>query len=827
MTNKQTQQRIQELRQRIRKADREYYVEANPTIADSEYDALFSELIELETQHPDLITPDSPTQRVGGEPIDEFRSVEHTTPMLSIDNTYNEGNLRAWVKRIYDGLKLAPPDENETTEEPTLFQGQSEVVRFTVDPKIDGIAVSLRYENGHLIRALTRGDGQRGDDILNNAKRIRSIPLTLEGEDIPPVLEVRGEVYMPKSVFTKINEQQAENDQPLFANPRNMTAGTLKSLDPKVTAKRGLRFTTHGFGQYETTDQTPESHSQLIETIRQLGLPAWECQICYTINEILAFIEEFDTKRNDLDLPTDGVVIRVDSLAQQKQLGSTSKSPRWCIAYKYPAEQATTKLTHVDWQIGKGGTLTPRATLDEVFISGTNVRHATLHNIEEIERKDIRINDTVFVEKAGEIIPQVIKVVQEKRTKDSTPIKPPTECPVCHATTERDGPKLYCTNPECPGQISEKLKWFVARGQMDIENLGGKTIDRIRATTGKDRIPLDHFADIFKLHEYREQLRLIKDDYERKQKDGSKKTFTRHMGDKEIQNLFESVEQAKDRGLRRLLAALGIPQIGSSMATLIAKRVKDMDTLLSASKEEVCTWVIECQGPSYRALKEKASKFYRALHSMKGRCLVNEARLHETEKGKNAKAALESLLMLFPKGCGVDWGHKKINGESRLRTDQGYKGILLREFSGIDELLEADEKVILRVFHDSIAGKILYRYLHSPNGMEAIRLLTSVGVDMTSREYAPLNQDVTEYKSTPFAGKTIVLTGKLESYRRAELARILEHMGAHIANSVSHKTDLVIAATNTGTKYERAMDLGIEIWDEDTLHSNLRRAKHD
>lgn len=724
MTSKITgKKRIQELYRIIRKADQAYYANADPIMADTEYDILMQELIDLEKEFPDLQAQDSPTQRVAGEPIEGFETVTHVIPMLSIDNTYNSQGVYDWQKSFFKALGVTIDDKyNQNTSEKkndnSLFANPNSTansadelnINYVVDPKVDGVAISLRYENGILVQALTRGDGMRGDDVLNNIKRIRSVPLTLDitKYNLPAILEIRGEVYMPISKFRELNEKQSVAGKTLFANPRNMTAGTLKSLDPAVTAKRGLRFTAHGMGEFitgEKFNRTFHYYSEFIDYIRELGIPACEQScVCNNIEEVLAFIDKFDTQRADLDMATDGVVIRINSFDIQKQLGTTSKSPRWCVAYKYPAQQATTILINVEWMVGKGGTLTPRATLEPVFISGTTVKHATLHNIDEIERKDIRIGDTVFVEKAGEIIPQVVKVVLEKRLPDSQKIKPPAKCPVCNGITEKDGPKLYCINIECPGQIAEKLKWFVARGQMNIDGLGDKTIDLIRSTAQADDkqpndqlIPLEHFADIFNLVKYRDKLIALEG-----------------MGELSVDKMLTSIEAVKKRGLRQVLAGLGIRHIGTTAARTLSLHFADINELQNATVEQ------------------------------------------------------------------------------------------------INELPDFGE----------ITAKVLHDWLASDQGMDIIKRLQTAGVDLTSKEY---KQQSINTLDSPFSNKTIVLTGTLESLGRNELTEILQNLGAKVTGSVTTKTDIVISGENAGSKYTKAQELKIEIWDEKQLLVSLNK----
>jgi DNA ligase (NAD+) len=340
------------------------------------------------------------------------------------------------------------------------------------DPKVDGVAINLRYEGGRLVRAVTRGDGRKGDDATAQIRTIRAIPLRLRGKKVPAVLEVRGEVYMPSSEFQRINAEREEAGEPLLANARNATAGTLKSLDPAIAAQRRLSFVAHGRGEVEGLEGV-ETYWDFTARLKALGIPVSPLtRLCGTLDEVLGVIESFRDERASLDFGVDGMVVRVDRFDLQELLGATSKSPRWCIAFKYPAEQGITKLLKVDWQVGKGGTLTPRATMEPIFIAGTTVQHATLHNIEEIRRKDIRIGDAVVIEKAGEIIPQVVRAVEDKRNGKEKSIAPPRKCPACAGVVEQEGPKLFCVNPECPEQFREKLKWFVGRGQMDIDGRG-------------------------------------------------------------------------------------------------------------------------------------------------------------------------------------------------------------------------------------------------------------------------------------------------------------------------------------------------------------------
>jgi DNA ligase (NAD+) len=464
--------------------------------------------------------------------------------MQSIDNTYSVDDLRAWYERVVKGL----PDEK--------------AFRLVCDPKIDGVAVSLRYEDGRLVRATTRGDGEKGDVITNNIRAMRAVPLRLDTDDPPAVLEVRGEVVMPNASFARVNAKREAAGEPLFANARNSTAGTLKSLDPAAVASRGLQYLAHGRGEVLGVEFV--GYSAFLEQIRSWGVPAnVHSQAFATIEEVVEHVEAFAHERAELGFGVDGMVIRVDRFELQAALGSTAKAPRWAIAFKYPAEKAKTKLLAVDWQVGKGGTLTPRATMEPVFVAGTTVQHATLHNIEEIRRKDIRIGDTVVIEKAGEIIPQVIEPMTSARSGSEKPIKPPTACSSCGGQILQEGPKLFCTNGECPAQFREKLKWFVGRDQMDVDGLGEKLIDQLL-----DAELVHHFADLFSLQ---------KDDV----------LPLERMGTKAAENLITGLEVAKGRGLARVLAGLGIRHVGQSAAKTLARHFSDAHALLAATAEEI------------------------------------------------------------------------------------------------------------------------------------------------------------------------------------------------------------------------------------------------
>ncbi len=537
--------RIQQLREEIRRHDWLYYVQASPEISDRRYDELMDELKALEAANPELITPDSPTQRVGGEPVGGFETVEHAEAMLSIDNTYNADELRAFDARIRKVL------------------GQGVAFHYVVEPKIDGVAVSLLYEDGTLTLAATRGDGRRGDNITANTKAIRAIPLCLHGGGFPARLFVTGEIYWPRKEFDACNERRAAEGLEMFKNPRNGTAGTLKQLDPKVVAERRLDFRAYGF-RAEPEWQV-ERVTQVVNKVKGFGIPVNEMTPCGGLDEVNAEIDRWSRRRAELDYEIDGVVIKVDEIAIREALGRTSRYPRWCIAYKYETERAETVLRSVDFQVGRLGTITPVAHFDPVALGGTTVSSASLHNFDQVERLDLRVGDTVMVEKAGEIIPQVVEVLRESRPGDAQPIAPPQTCPACGAKTSRDAGGVYlrCVNPECSAQIRERLRFFAGRDQMDIDTLGPAVIDQL-VTRGL----VKHFADIYALR--KEEIAGLE-----------------RMGEKSAENLLAAIEESKSRGPARLLAAMGIRHVGGRVAEVLIGHYEGIDALAAASQEEL------------------------------------------------------------------------------------------------------------------------------------------------------------------------------------------------------------------------------------------------
>ncbi len=626
--------RIEQLRDVLRKADRAYYVYANPIMTDREYDEQLTELVELE-RVVGLRDPTSPTQRLGDETVEGFVTRPHAVLMLSIDNTYalrigdssakgasRSASIEAWVAAIRKELGV------KTGEDLAL----------ACDAKIDGVAISLRYEDGNLVQALTRGNGTEGDDITEHAKRIRAIPLQLDkphGDSHARVIEVRGEAYIANDVFKTVNEQRERNGEEPFMNPRNACAGTLKSLDTSAVVQRQVGFIAHGRGEI-ALDKSVASHSLFISALHQMGIPASEPVIVNDAQGVIETIERFATVMHELPYQVDGMVVRVDSFAQQEKLGTTNKSPRWCIAFKYPAERKTTKLIAIDFQVGKTGKITPRASMEPVLLAGTMVQHASLHNFGQIAQRDLRIGDMVIVEKAGEIIPQVIGVedandpAHQRRKK----VTPPKTCPACDGPVEieRDGDgketARRCLNPECPAQVREKLIWFAARGQMDIEGLGEKTIDQIREAG----LPLEHFADIFDLHQHRATLLELE-----------------RMGEKKVDNLLAGIEKAKSCGLAKVLAGLGIRHVGDATAKALCRMFPTLDALLAAEEWELRPKSLTTVKDGGTKLTAEAKKIYMTLSGTDEKRfdeLVNER--SETGLGATTAPVVRAYLHSAP-----------------------------------------------------------------------------------------------------------------------------------------------------------------------------------
>ena len=541
MNKNDAKKQIQKLRDEINYHNYQYYVENNPVISDYEYDMLLKQLEALETQYPDLISPDSPTQRVGGEPAKGFTTVEHKIPMLSLDNAYSYEELQEFDERV----KKVVTD-----------------VEYICEPKIDGVSISLIYENGVFKRGATRGDGIKGDDITSNLRTIRSIPLRLQGSELQNA-EIRGEVYFPISSFKKFNKEQEKKGEQVFANPRNAAAGSLRQLDPRIVASRPLDTYLYYISY---ADKDFKSQQNSLETLRTAGFRVNPLiKKTGSIQEAILYCKSLETKRESLDYEIDGVVLKVNSFTQQRQLGSTIKHPRWAIAFKFTAKQATTRLKDIVIQVGRTGTLTPVAILEPVQVGGVTVSRATLHNFDELKRKDIRIGDMVLVERSGDVIPQVVKSISEKRTGEEKARAIPRKCPVCGSEVIRtlDEVAVRCPNKQCPARLKWRIEYFASRDAMDIDHLGGQTIDKLI-----EKGLIEDIADVYALTEH-DILQL----------EGFK--------DKSVQNLLDSIEKSKQQGLARLIYGLGIRHVGKYAAQILAAQYQSIDELASKTAEEL------------------------------------------------------------------------------------------------------------------------------------------------------------------------------------------------------------------------------------------------
>ncbi len=543
--------RIQQLSDELKYHDHRYYVLADPEITDLEYDMLYKELERLERENPELVLPDSPTRRVGSDLENDFKPVVHNYPMLSLANTYNEEELFDFDRRVREGLP------------------QSEKIEYVVEYKIDGLSVSLRYQNGILVTGATRGDGVTGEDVTANVKTIRSIPLSVDTihftNESDGNFEVRGEVYMEKAVFERLNSERQKKGEKLFANPRNLASGTLKLLNPADTAKRPLQIFTY---YYLSNISSHKTQYENLKFLTKLGFrvnPNYA--LCNSIEEVLDFCKELESKREDLPYEVDGVVIKVNSFRHQELLGSIAKSPRWACAFKFKAKQAKTKLNDITWQVGRTGAITPVAELEPVFLAGSTISRATLHNFDEITKKDIRRGDTVIIEKGGDVIPKVVSVVIEERGSDTKPESAPLICPVCGSGVFRpeNEAAYYCENGECAAQVKGRIEHFASRGAMDIEGLGTAIIDQF-----VDSGFLKTYADIYRLKEREKELKSIE-----------------RFGEKSIDNLLKSIELSKSKPFHKVLFAIGIRYVGAGAAKKLADHFVSLDNLKNAGVEEI------------------------------------------------------------------------------------------------------------------------------------------------------------------------------------------------------------------------------------------------
>ena len=782
-------QKIAKLKKEIEHHEQLYRVQNAPAITDESYDKLVAQLAELETEHGDA-APDSPTQKIGSDLTEGFAKIEHSQPMYSIDNTYNEEDLRAWDRSNRKNLDGDAPT-------------------YVCEPKVDGVAISLRYEHGNLIYAVTRGDGRRGDDVTANASTIKSIPMSLDqtlknakheglispahvSDALPQVIEVRGEVYLDNADFDTLNAKHriAEAERVAaakekgktivaradYANPRNFTAGTLKQKESAVTASRPLKFVAHGFGEMKPPPH--DSYYEAVLGIAALGLPTSKAtKRAKDIDEAIAIIRAFDAERKTLPFNTDGMVVKVDSKAHRERLGYTSKSPRWVIAYKYPAERVQTVLNDVTWQVGKSGKLTPVAELEPVFVAGTTVRRATLHNIVNIEKLDLHLGDTVTIEKAGEIIPQVISADPARRKSHASLVQAPKNCPSCEAAVERetDGPNIFCENPSCPSQLLERLKHFAGRKQMNIDGLGERLIEEL-IDAGK----LTSIPDLYRLSA--ETIAAIETEHERVNGDGETVISVRKVGQKTADNVMASLEASKGRGLASVLAGLGARFLGNTNGRKLAAWAGEVEKLYTATATDLRSALSEAEP------NEADEKRLRTL----AQSII--AGLAATPRpAADVEDRLEQLKYIT--------GLTKRLGEDRIEQ-------LAARFLTVEDLDAACEDELYEALRTNLrTAEVLHDFFHSASGQSTLNELKRLGVRTTDTTIKPAG-------GGPLLGMSVVVTGTLPTLGRAEMEEKIVALGGKASAAVSKKTSFVVAGENAGSKLEKAKQLGVDVIDE-------------
>jgi DNA ligase (NAD+) len=780
------------LRAELNRHSHAYYVLDNPTIPDPEYDKLFSELQALEQEHPELITPDSPTQRVGGAPLPQFAQVRHSVPMLSLNNAFDEADIGGFDRRVKEGL--------ETEAD----------VEYSTELKFDGLAISLRYEDGVLVQAATRGDGATGENVTANVRTIQAIPLRLHTERPPAVLEVRGEVLMYKSDFAKLNARQREAEQKEFANPRNAAAGSLRQLDSRITAHRTLRFFAYGIGVLEGADMPP-SHFDLLDWYVALGLPVCEERaIVKGAQGLLDFFHGIGEKRKQLPYDIDGVVYKVNRLDHQQRLGFVSRAPRFAVAHKFPAEEATTIVQAIDLQVGRTGAITPVARLEPVFVGGVTVTNATLHNEGEIHRKDVRVGDTVIVRRAGDVIPEVVGVVFEKRpmidvpSGDSqAPLQKPKydafklrdTCPVCgsHVVREQGEAVARCSGGLfCSAQRKEAIRHFAGRRMMDIEGLGERYIDNL--------VELDYVRGVADLY------RLTLDDLlEMKRRADERDGVTPEtvqqgkIATKWAENLLDGIQASKRPPLARLLFALGIRHVGESTAKTLADWLGRLE-LVRRAPAPLLRVLPDIGGTVAESIADffAEPKNQQALDDLLAADVVPSDEHAPSAKLRSQLEPLELLAALtIPKLT-----------ETRAKQLVA-KGVTLAA------LADADRGAIDDYGLPAEVGAALADWLAVPAHREQLRQLQTIRADLLAQLPKQAKAEGV------LAGKTLVLTGTLPTLSRDEAGALIEAAGGKVAGSVSKKTDYVVAGEEAGSKLAKAQELGVPILDEAGLRQLL------
>ena len=769
-------QRIVQLRAELDGHNYRYHVLDQPSIPDAEYDRLFRELQALESQYPQLVTPESPTQRVGAEALSAFGEVRHEIPMLSLGNAFEEEDLRAFDRSVQAGLGLKGGD---------LFGADVEV-EYSCEPKLDGLAVSLRYENGQLVRGATRGDGSTGEDISSNVRTIRNVPLKLQGEGWPQILEVRGEVFMPKAGFEELNARQAESVGKTFANPRNAAAGSLRQLDPKITASRPLEFCCYGVGQ--VSGEISSTQVGMLEQLKAWGIPiSRELKLAKGVQACLDYYRDIGERRMALAYDIDGVVFKVNNIEDQQQLGFRARTPHWAIANKFPAQEELTELLDVEFQVGRTGAVTPVARLKPVKVAGVIVANATLHNMDEVARLGLMIGDTVIIRRAGDVIPQVMQVVLERRPADAKPVLIPESCPVCGSHVERtqlvkrskgketfsEGSVYRCVGRlACGAQLKQAIIHFVSRRAMDIEGLGDKTIEQL-----VDEKLIASPADLYRL-KYEQIINL--------------EGFAEVSSNK----LLQAISDSKKPNLARFIYALGIPDVGEETAKVLARVLASLERVQQALPE-VLTYLPDVG----LEVAHEIHSFFADSHNQQVIAALlssDECGLQLQEQGElsaefSASATLAGML-------------DKLNIPS---VGPGGAQKLADKFVSLDAVLAADWLDMRQALPEKQANAVREFFAVTANAERARAIeaqLKTFGMHWHSEKKV--------VEGLPLAGQTWVLTGSLEIMSRDIAKEKLESLGAKVAGSVSAKTSCVVAGPGAGSKLAKASELGVRVIDE-------------
>ena len=752
--------RAEELRRLIHYHDYRYYVLDDPEIPDAEYDRLLRELQALEAAHPDLITPDSPTQRVGGHPLDSFASVEHRVPMLSLDNAMNEEAMRDFDRRMRKEL------------------GQ-ERVRFVAEPKLDGLAIGLTYEAGVLTQAATRGDGQFGEDVTAQVRTIKAVPLRLRGVGWPQLLEVRGEVFLPKAGFAAINDRARREGGKVFANPRNAAAGSLRQLDPRITAQRPLTLFCYGFGAVAGGDLAA-TQSESMRRLRDWGLPiSPELRVLDGVEACIAYHHSLGERREALDYDIDGVVFKVDGLADQARLGFVARAPRWAVAYKFPAQEELTLVEAVEFNVGRTGAVTPVARLQPVQVGGVTVSNATLHNLDEVWRKDVRPGDTVYIRRAGDVIPEVVRVLPERRPLGARPVELPTTCPVCgSAVTKPAGEAVArCTGGlYCPAQRKEAILHFASRRALDIEGLGEELVDQL-----VDKGLVGDPADLYALrHEQLASLEL--------------------MGDKSARNLLAALERSRGTSLARFIFALGIPGVGEATALALAEHFGDLEPLLTVRLEDL---LFQGGVPGLGPAKARTLAAFLDRHPLAGPAPgegLADWLGRQGVPGLNTRLAAAVVARLPTLAALRQAGATGLENRKQVRV-AGVGDILARQI--VDFFAQSHNREVI--------AKLLAAGIHWERASSRV----GAGAGVASQDDRP-GGEAPAVPDRPLAGRTLVITGTL-SRPREEIKDLLLSMGAKVTGSVSARTDFVLAGQDAGSKLAKAQALGVRVITEADL----------